>query len=430
MRIVTTHTNTDFDALASMVACTSLYPGTIAILPSHVMPCVKAFLAIHQDLMRIKPRKQLDVAMVDSLIVVDANSWNRLDRMEELSRKDDLEIIAWDHHMEGVTIQSGVTYREEVGATVTLLLEEMDRQDTPFTPMQATLFLLGIYHDTGGLTFSSATPRDVRMVAFLLENGADLNVVAAYLSDTIDDPHSEVFSSMLTAARIVEMEGLKVGICAQPVKSGLTMLAALVSKYKDFKGLDAAFGIFVTDHNKVMVIARGNPRGIDVGKVVRALGGGGHPAAGSAVVKGTTLEAVVERVEGLIREVSQKDVEVREIMSAKERFVVDSSLTMVQARQVMEGERLNGVLVCDGMRLLGYLSGEAFVKAEKSFRMDTSVKGFMNVSVPLVASNDSVRKAVELMNSSEDGILPVVEDELLIGVLTRGNLILHIYDIS
>ncbi|MBI9090806.1 MAG: CBS domain-containing protein [Desulfobacterium sp.] len=429
MRIVTTHTNTDFDALASMVACTSLYPGTVAILPSHIMPCVKAFLAIHQDLLRIQPRKQLDVDRVDSLIVVDANNWKRLDRMEELAQKDHLKIISWDHHMEGVTIQAGLEYREEVGATITLLLEEMERQDTPFTPMQATLFLLGIYDDTGGLTFTSATHRDARMVAFLLENGADLNIVAAYLSDTIDDLHSKVFSNMLTVARTIEMDGLNIGICAQPVKSGLTMLASLVSKYKDFKGLDAAFGIFITDHSKVMVIARSNSRGLDVGAVVRALGGGGHPAAGSAVVKGMALETVVERVEVLIQEVSQKDILAREIMSAPGRFVVDSALTMAQAKEIMENEKLNGVLVCDRQRFLGALSGETFMKAEKSFRMETSVKGFMKARVPVVTSGDSARKAIELMNLSDEGILPVVEDERVIGVLTRGNLILHIYNI-
>ena len=158
---------------------------------------------------------------------------------------------------------------------------------------------------------------------------------------------------MLTVARTVEMDGLKIGICAQPVKSGLTMLAALVAKYKEFKGLDAAFGIFLTDFSKGMIIARGNPRGIDVGAVVRALGGGGHPVVSTNIVS---------------------------------------------------------------------------AQVEKSSRMDTSVKAFMNLSVSVVAPAASVREAVELMNSSEDGILPVVEDELLVGVLTRGNLVLHIYD--
>jgi len=275
MRIVTSHTNTDFDALASMVACTCLYPGTIAILPSHIMPGVKAFLAIHQDLYRIQPRKELDLEKVSSLIVVDANNWKRLDRMEGLAARENFEIISWDHHMEGVTIHGGQEFREEVGATITLLIEEIQRRDTPVTPMQATLFLLGIYDDTGCLTFSSAIHRDARMTAFLLENGADLNIVTAYLADTIDDSHSQVFSDMLANARILEMEGFKIGICAQPVKSGLTMLASLVSKYREFKGLDAVLGIFLTDRNKSMVIARANAQSIDVGAVVRALGAGG-----------------------------------------------------------------------------------------------------------------------------------------------------------
>ena len=38
MNIVTTHTNTDFGALASLVAAAFLYPGSIRVLPSHVQP--------------------------------------------------------------------------------------------------------------------------------------------------------------------------------------------------------------------------------------------------------------------------------------------------------------------------------------------------------------------------------------------------------
>lgn len=429
MRIVTSHTNTDFDALASMVACTCLYPGTIAILPSHIMPGVKAFLAIHQDLLRIRPRKDLDLDLVDSLIVVDANNWNRLDRMEPLSQRPDLDIISWDHHMEGVTIQSGREYREEVGATITLLLEEIQRQDTPVTPMQATLFLLGIYDDTGCLTFSSATHRDARMTAFLLENGADLNIVSAYLADTIDDSHSQVFSHMLATAELLEIDGLKIGICAQGVKSGLTMLASLVSKYREFKGLDAAFGIFLTDQNKSMVIGRANSQSIDVGAVVRALGGGGHPAAGSAVVKGLELEQVVERVEQLIRDASQKEIPVHQIMSDPLRFMVEPSLTMARAKEIMVREKLNGLLVCDQGKFLGSLSPGTFDRAEKSGRMGTYVKGFMKPKVAVVAPGETARKALELMNLSDDGLLPVVDQTRVIGVLTRGNLILHIYDI-
>jgi len=111
------------------------------------------------------------------------------------------------------------------------------------------------------------------------------------------------------------------------------------------------------------------------------------------------------------------------------RFLVDSSLTMARAKKIMVEEKLNGLLVCDQGKFLGSLSPGTFARAEKSGRMETSVKGFMKPKVPVVAPGETARKALELMNLSDDGLLPVVDQTRVIGVLTRGNLILHIYDI-
>jgi len=47
MQLVTTHKNTDFDALASVVAATILYPDAIPVLPVNVNPNVRAFLSLH-----------------------------------------------------------------------------------------------------------------------------------------------------------------------------------------------------------------------------------------------------------------------------------------------------------------------------------------------------------------------------------------------
>ena len=53
MQIVTTHKNTDFDALASVIAATILYPASIPVLPRNLNPNVKAFLSIHKDLLQV-----------------------------------------------------------------------------------------------------------------------------------------------------------------------------------------------------------------------------------------------------------------------------------------------------------------------------------------------------------------------------------------
>ena len=70
MRIVTTHKNTDFDALASTIAASIIFPDAVPVLPNTVNPNVKAFLALHKDLLSIKTVDEVDLSSVTSLIVV------------------------------------------------------------------------------------------------------------------------------------------------------------------------------------------------------------------------------------------------------------------------------------------------------------------------------------------------------------------------
>lgn len=428
MQIVTTHTGTDFDGLASVVACTILYPGYVGVLPSMVNPEVKHFLAIHADILRLKPRKGFDLDAVTSLIVVDTNNWKRLDRMDPLSGKDELEVICWDHHMEGVTIDSHETHREEVGATVTLLLEEMQKRDTPISPIHATLFLLGIYSDTGNLQYSSVTSRDAAMVGFLLENGADLNVVSAYLDDAVDDAHTEVFRRILDEGEVHNIDSVHIGICALEVKSGLTSLAPLVEKYMEFKGTDAAFGLFQADSRKCIVIGRGKPNLINVGQIMRSLGGGGHPGAGSAIIKQTSLPEASERLHSLIAKSCQEKVEVRTIMSKPTRFMVDADTTMAQASDHMAEHNISGIMVFQDTTLLGGLSAADCAQAIKAGRADVPVKGFTKPKIARLTPHSCCKEAVSLIADAKEGILAVVEDDKLVGVVTQTDLLMQVYE--
>ncbi|WP_319471001.1 CBS domain-containing protein [uncultured Pseudodesulfovibrio sp.] len=428
MQIVTTHVGTDFDALASVVACTFLYPGAVGVLPRMVNPEVKQFLAIHANILRVKPRKGFDLDEVTSLIVVDANNWKRLDKMDALSGRDDVEVICWDHHMEGVTIESGETHREEVGAAVTLLLEEMQKRDTAISPMHATLFLLGIYSDTGCLRYPSVTSRDAAMVSYLIENGADLNVVSAYLDDSMDDAHTEVFGRILEESEVVRIGNIRAGICALQIKSGLTSLAPLVEKYRAFKGIDAAFGVFQADSQKCMVIGRGKPQFIDIGRIMRALGGGGHLGAGSAIIREAGPDEAVEQVKSLIARGCHETSEVKAIMSPPDLFVVDAGATMAQAACQLADNNISGLLVCQDDVLLGGLSMPDCTKAKKSGRSDVPVKGYVTRKIPKLDPTACCRDAISLMADAKEGILAVVEGDELVGVVTQTDLLFQVYE--
>ena len=98
MRIITTHRNADFDALASVMAVRILFPDAIPVLPKQVNPNVKAFLSIHKDVFSTYTFEEVDLDLVEQLVVVDTNQWERLEGMAGLKTRNDLEIQLWDHH--------------------------------------------------------------------------------------------------------------------------------------------------------------------------------------------------------------------------------------------------------------------------------------------------------------------------------------------
>ena len=69
--IVTTHKNTDFDGMASMMAAIILYPDAEALVPKPINPNVKAFLSLHKDLFPWLEKPSPDLNAAERLVVVD-----------------------------------------------------------------------------------------------------------------------------------------------------------------------------------------------------------------------------------------------------------------------------------------------------------------------------------------------------------------------
>ena len=67
MRIVATHKNTDFDALASMIAVTLLDPQAKPVLSKHINPNVKTFLSIHKTSFDLVSPDEPDWSLVKTL---------------------------------------------------------------------------------------------------------------------------------------------------------------------------------------------------------------------------------------------------------------------------------------------------------------------------------------------------------------------------
>lgn len=430
MQVATTHKNTDFDALASTVAATILYPEAIAVIPSSANPNVRAFLSIHQDFLNLCSFDDVCLDDVDSLIVVDINSWGRLGRIGRLKDKENLEIILWDHHSNRGDIKATWKCQKEMGANITLMIQQMKSDGKEPTPIQATLFLAGLYEDTGSLTYPSSTAEDAYAAAYLLERKADLNIINSFLRPVYGEKQKNVLFEMLQSAKRDKVNGYSVSFNTLEIKGHVDNLAVVVHMYRDILNVDAAFGIFVNrEQNKSMVIGRSIADTLDIGKIMRGLGGGGHQGAGSVLLKSVDPDTVPDMIKGLIEKNQQALVQISDLMSYPV-FTVSPDTSMQKVALILREKGCTGLPVVKNEKLVGIISRKDFKKVKKKNQLKAPVKAFMKEDVTTISPGKSPLQAARLMVKHDIGRLPVVDDGRMIGILTRSDAMLYFYDLA
>jgi len=429
MIIVTTHRGSDFDALASVVAATLIYPGAKPVLPTSINANLKAFLSIHKDLFNLYSPRDITLDHVKTLVVVDTHSWNRLEGMEPLKDRKDLNIVVWDHHTQG-DMETDQKFISETGATITMLVQEIEKQRKLITPIQATLFLMGLYEDTGNLTFPSTLSEDAHAAGFLLDRKADLHILSTFLRQAYGKKQKDILFHMIQKAKRTELSGFSISIANIELSGRIQNLAMVLQMYREIVNVDAAFGIFKdVEQNKCMVIGRSNIDEINIGLIMRSIGGGGHPGAGSALLKAVNPDAVEEMIVELISGNQHSSVMLSDIMS----YPV---VTVTETTKVEEVAMILRDLGCSGMpvvdeedHIVGVISRRDFKKVRKSNHMQSPVKAFMSRKVVTIHHSKSAIEAAKLMIKHDIGRIPVMKDEKVIGIITRSDAMMYFYDL-
>ncbi|PHR28473.1 MAG: hypothetical protein COA36_06245 [Desulfotalea sp.] len=430
MLIATTHKNTDFDALASVIGATLLYPGCIGVVPKMTNKNVEQFLSTHKTAFNLVLPNEIDHEKVSKLIVVDTDQWHRLDRMDKLRNNKALEIDLWDHHMTGKgDIEPTWSLKEHIGATVTLLVREMKKKGTQLTPLDSTVMLIGLYEDTGHLSFPSTTSEDASAAAFLLENKADLNVANFFLNPPYEENQKEILFEMMKKTEKRTINGHPVGFNCVKLDKKVPNLAAVVSMYRKIINVDALFVIFISDETNT-VIGRSGVESIHVGEVMLVLGGGGHAGAGSASIKTAkyTPTQIKDKISAILLEKKSETVSIADIMSFPV-VSVPPTTTMREIQTIMQREKIRGILVTENDEILGITVLWDLKRIKKQRQWDSPVKAFMARDVITITPNTSPTMAARIMKEKDVGYLPVLQSNKVIGIVTRTDILTYYYDL-
>jgi len=229
-QLILTHENTDFDGLASQLAAWKLYPQAKPVLPRRPNRNLRDFLTLYWDeLPFVRYEDLARRADVDRIILVDTQT---LVTPRGMSDETQVQII--DHHPLARDLPPNWTYSgEPVGATTTLLLERIVESGIRVTPVEATLLALGIYEDTGSLTYPTTTVRDLRSIAWLAERGANLSVVSDFLHHPLTDQQLELYEALLDSAEIHNIAGHTVVVTTASAEGYVEEISALAHKIRD-----------------------------------------------------------------------------------------------------------------------------------------------------------------------------------------------------
>ena len=429
MQIITTHKQTDFDGLASIIAATLLYPNSVGVVPKEVNQNVSHFLSTHKTAFNLVLPNEIDTNKVKRLVVVDTDMWQRLDRMDCFRNRPDVEIHVWDHHLSDGSIKADLRRQELTGSTVTLLIREMKEKKMNLSPLVSTVMLIGLYEDTGHLTYPSTTVEDVYAAAYLLENGADLNVAGFFLNPPYEEQQKQILFELLKTTEQRTINHNSIGFNIIEVENKSSTLSRLVSMYRQIINVEAVFVIFVSN-DRYSVIGRSNTEQINVGEIMRKIGGGGHAGAGSAAVKAELYSA--QEVKGKIIELLEANqkggITVADLMSFPVEHLPPET-SMRDAYELMREKKIRGVLVMENDELLGIVVLWDFKKIKTSKQWEKPVKAYMARNLITVAPDDNPSSAGRLMLENNIGHLPVTLDNKVIGIVTRTDILNYFYNL-
>jgi len=429
MEIITTHKNTDFDGLASVIAGTILYPGAIGVIPKMVNKNVQRFLSTHKTAFNIILPNEVKTDTVKRLVVMDTNQWRRLDRLDGLRKKSGLEIHIWDHHSQQGDIKADWHHIRAVGSTVTLLVGELKRRHMKLSPLDSTVLLIGLYEDTGHLSYPSTHPEDAEAAAFLLKNGADLNVASVFLNPPYEEVQKDILFTLLEKTEKFSHNRINYGINILKIEQKEPMLSAVVNILRKLINVDAVFVIFVNDKQSCTIIGRSGNERVDLRAILRRFGGGGHPAAASASVRGKEInpKEIKARLIQYIKEAKTSGATIADLMSYPVT-IVPPETPMKKVRTIMEEQSIRGILVGSEEKLEGIVVLWDFKKIKQDRQWKMPVKSFMIRGVQTIAPTIDPVDAAQLMVKKNIGHLPVEHKGKIIGIVTRTDILTYFYD--
>jgi tRNA nucleotidyltransferase (CCA-adding enzyme) len=422
MEVITTHINADFDSLASMLAAKKLYPNAVLVFPGSQERSLRDFF-IHSALyaFEVERIKNIDLQEVKRLILVDTRQISRIGKFSEVLSKPGLDVHIYDHHPpSSEDLHGSLEVISEVGATVTLLLDILQEEGIDITADEATVMMLGIYEDTGNLTFPSAREEDFKAAGYLVRKGANLSVLSNVITKELTAEQVFLLNDLIQSATRYSFHGIDVVIAQASVDRYVGDIAVLVHKLKDMENLDALF-VLVRMEDRIYLIGRSRLEEVNVSEIAGEFGGGGHPTAASATVKGMALVEAHDRLIKALKEMVRPKKLAGDAMVYPAK-TIEPERTLEEAGEILTRYNLNVLPVLQNEKVIGLISKHVVEKAVYHGLKSSLVKEYMTTEFSVASPETPFSRVQAVIIGQNQSLLPIIEKDRLVGTISAAEI--------
>src|SRR3954470_8686977 len=299
--LVTTHENPDGDALGSLLGTTlglrQLGKDAAMILgPTERIPAEYGFMELG-DLLREAPADAAERV----LLCLDCASEHRL--TADGLREQAALVLDIDHHHDNTRLGDVNLVVPDASSTSEIVRDLLDALGVDLTPEIAEPLYIALVTDTGRFQYSNTTPKALRLAAELVEAGADVHHVFRQVYENVDLAKLKLLARVLDRAQVhdggrVVVSYLLRGDFAE-VGAEEPYSEGLIDYLRSVEGAQLVALIREpprADGPARRVSLRASSDEVDVSRIARAFGGGGHTQAA-----GFSSDLEIEEIAAAIR---------------------------------------------------------------------------------------------------------------------------------
>lgn len=210
--VIVPHKGPDGDALGSTLALKLLLEGKghhVELIAPNEFPDTLAWMPYQEQVLlydREPERSNEFIAQADIIFTLDFNHLSRAGEMQEALESAKADFVMIDHHQQPDTYAL-VTYSDvTMSSTCEMMYYFIEKIgfSEDIGPQIATCLYTGIMTDTGSFRYRSTTSQTHRVIASLIEKGADNTAIHENIYDTNTYSKLRLLGVALKNMRVVE----------------------------------------------------------------------------------------------------------------------------------------------------------------------------------------------------------------------------------